>query len=272
MDTVTSRETRSATEYHFLGEQEDAIIRATAYHNKEYDLSVISFPSRTRNGIRRSVSRPLPRAPNASLGTLDRLTLELLVYVSLHLDIYSLLKYRQTNLRSRQVIDSLQEYRAVTSHGLNPLYALLRTQLATYVSLSDFYNVLCTNNCAFCGEFGGFVFLPTWSRCCFECVKKAPETQMQTLASLRKQFRLTQAAISKLRCFKTLPGIYTMDESTYKSRFKIVPVHQAMLVSGKQPQAGEQPPTPRPIYRYNYMAPCALPYYERRSGRVEYGI
>ncbi|KAI1807283.1 hypothetical protein F4811DRAFT_566627 [Daldinia bambusicola] len=157
--------------------------------------------------------------------------------VLLQLDMHSLLNFRQTNLRARLAVDSLKQYQRVVSHGLNLLCALLRTRLAASVSLFDFYHALCTKTCAVCGEFGGFISLLTWTRCCFVCLQRARETQVRTLAAVRRQFHLTKAELDQLRSFKTLPGIYSMEESVYKSRIAFVSVHQATLVSGQQRHA-----------------------------------
>ncbi len=196
---------------------------------------MIWFSPHEHVGIHLSIATPFRQNSNTGLGSLNQLPLELLHNVLLRLDIHSLFNFRQTNLRSRQTVDSLKQYQTVVLHGLNLLCALLRTRLAIYVSLFDFYNVLCTKTCTLCSEFGGFVSLLTWNRCCFTCLQRAPEIQVQTLAAVRKQFHLTKAELAQVRSFKTLPGIYSMKESVHKSRITVVSVHQAILVSGQQP-------------------------------------
>ena len=189
---------------------------------------MIWFSPREHIDIRLSIAKPFRRTSNVGLVSLDRLPLEILYNTLFRLDMHSLFKVRQTNLRLRQTVDSLNQYRMVVSHGLNLLCALLRTRIAIGISLLDFYDALCTKACTLCGEFGGFISLLTWKRCCFKCLKGAPETQVQTLAAVRKQFHLTKVELDQLRSFKTLPGIYSMKESVYKSRIAIVSVHQAI--------------------------------------------
>ncbi|KAI0101638.1 hypothetical protein GGR51DRAFT_529689 [Nemania sp. FL0031] len=277
---VMPRGYRSASEYHFREEQADAIVRVATYHRRDFGLSVIWFSPREHEGIRLSLAAPFPRTSNTGLGSLDRLPLELLHDVFLRLDMRSLFSFRQTNLRSREMVDSLKQYRVVVSHGLNLLCALLRTRLAIGVSLLDFYHALCTKNCTLCGEFGGFISLLTWDRCCFQCLQVAPETQVQSLASARKKFRLTKVELDQLTSFKTLPGVYTMDESVYKSRVAVVSVHQVILVFRQQPhalalaqaQAQAQLADSGRNQKFNFMGSCALPYYDKRTDRVEYGM
>ena len=265
---------RSATEFSFDEEQIDAIIQTAAYHRKDFCLSVIWFSPREHIDIRPSIATSFQRTSNVGLGSLDRLPLELLQDVVFQLDVHSLFKFRQTNLRSRQMVDSLKQYQMVISHGLNLLCALLRTQLAINLSLLDIYNALCTKTCSLCGEFGGFMSLLVWTRCCFQCLREAPEIQVQTLSALRKQFHLSRLKSNQLKSFKTLPGIYTIEESVYKRRISIASVHQAISICTEQSHslAQAQPARSERNQKYNFMASCALPYYDKRSGKVEYGM
>lgn len=187
---------------------------------------------------------------------------------------HSLFKFRQINLRSRQMVDSLNQYQRIVSHGLNLFCALLRTRLAIDISLLDFYNALCMKACFLCGEFGGFISLLIWKRCCFKCLQESPETQVRTLASVRKQFHMTKVELDQLRSFKSLPGIYSMNESLHKSRIAIVSLHQATLACKRQPHtlARSQPASLDRNQKFNFMGSCALPYYDKPTGRVERGI
>ncbi|KAL2261635.1 hypothetical protein VTK26DRAFT_3728 [Humicola hyalothermophila] len=173
MAALLARGYRSVTEYRFREDQTDAIVRVAAYHRKDHSHSVIWFSPREHVGIRPSIATPFPRTPDTALG---RLPLELLHDILLRLDMRSLFNFRRANLSSRQAVDSLNHYQAVAAHGLNVLCALLRTRLASGISLLDFYHALCTKACALCGEFGGFASLLTWKRCCFACLQVAPET------------------------------------------------------------------------------------------------
>lgn len=175
---------------------------------------------------------------------------------------------------SRRIIDSLKQYRLIASHGLNLLCALLRTRLAVDISLVDFYNVSCTKACTLCGKFSGFISILAWKWVCFKCVQEAPETQVQTLAAARKQFHLTRANLSRLRSFKTLPGIYSMSESVQNYRVAIVPTQQAIVVRGRLPQGSVQTHSiiSKRNQKFRFMGACALPYYDRQTGKIEHGM
>jgi hypothetical protein len=271
MATVIPRGYRSATEYCFDEAQTDAIVRTTAYHRRAYDLSVIWYSPREHVGIRPSVATPFQRTSNVGIGYLDRLPLELLFDILYRLDIHSLFKFRQISLRSRQIVDSLGQYQSVVSYGLNLFCALLRTRLTIDISLIDFYDALCIKNCTLCGEFAGFISLLLWKRCCFKCLQESLETQIRTLASVRKQFHVTKD--NKLRSFKSLPGIYSMNESTQNTRITVVSLYQATLAYKRQPHATSQAQASLDRNKkFNFMASCALPYYDKQTGIVERGI
>ncbi|UQC91438.1 uncharacterized protein CLUP02_16973 [Colletotrichum lupini] len=86
---------RSITEYIPRDDQTDAIFRAAAYHRKDYCRSVIWFAPREHVVVRPSLATPFYRRSNTGLGSLDRLPLELLHDVILHLDMRSLSSYHQ---------------------------------------------------------------------------------------------------------------------------------------------------------------------------------
>ncbi|KAK4163130.1 cyclin f-box [Cladorrhinum sp. PSN259] len=277
MAALVPPEFRSEAEYRFREEQTDAIIRVVAYDRKIKWRFGISLEPCQHVTVHQSIATPFPRTANTGLGSLDRLPLELLHHVLLCLDMYSLFNLRQANLRSRQMVDSFKPYQAVVSHGLNLFCALLRTRLAIGVSLLDFYDALCTKTCAFCGEFGAYMSLLVWSRCCFECLQWAPETQVQRLIFVRRQFHLTEIELGQLRSFKPLTETYFLRHKLIHPSWKketFVSVHQALLVSGQQPHSQAQA---RPAYlernqTYKTVASCALPYYDRRTGTVEHGM
>ena len=267
---------RSATEYEFNEDETDAIVRTVSYHRKDFDHAVIWFSPREHHDIRPSIATPFPRSSDVGSGFFDRLPLELFRDILFRLDIRSLFQLRQTNLRAREAVDSLKEYQIIVSHGLNLLCALLRTDLARDISLLDFYDVLCTKTCSICGEFGGFVSLLSWARCCFRCISRsAPRARVRTLAGVQRQYRMTQAGREQLRSIKTLPGVYKMSRSVHEGGITIVSHQQAVLISQHPLKALKRagPPNRRlQNPKYNYMGSCALPYYDKLTGDVEHGM
>ncbi|KAK3903999.1 hypothetical protein C8A05DRAFT_42874 [Staphylotrichum tortipilum] len=283
---------RSTTEYCFSEEQADAIVDVVASKRSDFRLAVISFPPGEHDTIRQSIATPFRRAAendaSTGLGNLSHLPLEILQELLPHMDMTSLFTLRQANLSSRRAVDSLPQYRAVTSHGLDVFCALLRTRLAADVSLLDFYDALCSKACALCGgEFAEFVLLLAWGRCCFSCFyKDVPEARVQALDSVRSQFSLTTTEAGQLRSFETLPGTYSMDATEDEVRTTVVPARQVETLFRGRPrllyQRRQPPPQPGwPILhlpsrarsaRLRFMAACALPHYDKRTGQTEYGV
>lgn len=258
-------------------EHEDAIIRVAGYHRDDYGLLTVCVP-RSDHCVVRLAILTSGIVPRTGFGAFDQLPVELQVQTLRQMDMQSLFNLRQTNLRARQMVDSLKEYQAVVSSGLTAYCALLRTELATHVALVDFYRVLCSKECAFCGKFGGFVFLPTWIRCCFECIEEDPETRMVSVAEVRRLFRLSRAEVSQQRSFQSLPGLYTeglysMKRSYQQRPLKLVPYFPAMKEFGDRLETGAAR-SHRPYWEpvHNFMASCQLPYHDPQTQAVEWGI
>ncbi|KAF2453095.1 hypothetical protein BDY21DRAFT_146643 [Lineolata rhizophorae] len=263
---------RSETEFDLREKDAAAIIWVAAFHCRDFDRAVIWFPPDVHRDVQPSISGSFARPSNAGLGSLDQLSLELLFEVCRQLDLLSLFKFRQVNLYARLVVNSLLEYKKTISYGLNPLCALLRTRLGSGVTLSDFYRVMRTKNCELCGHFGGFVFLPTWTRCCFDCLQQAPETRMETLDSIQKRLRLTPQEVLQIGSFQPLSGFYSMDESWHDPRFKLVSIQRAASVLQREATDEEQRQAQPRNSTFQYMASCALPFFDVGTGMIEHGI
>ncbi|KAF2789271.1 hypothetical protein K505DRAFT_96613 [Melanomma pulvis-pyrius CBS 109.77] len=267
----------SKTAFSIPLDQKDAIIRVSAYHRKDFDRAVTWFtPRKHSNGV--TCLSTAFREPTTSLGDLDRLPLELINEICLQLDIVSLLYLRQTNARARHVINALHEYQIVTTHALDPLYALLRTRSASRVTLLGFYRLLCTQSCSLCkDQYGDLVYLPTWNRCCSNCVRSgAPELYLVTLTTVKRVLHLSKTSLAKLPAFTTLPGIYSMDERSYSSRTTIVPTQSALSAYSEE-NGGTGPGRDllnklhdRPVL--TFMACCAIPSYNPQTHQIENGI
>lgn len=267
---------RSATEYELREEQADAIVRTIAYHRKDYDRAVIHFSPDEHLNVRPPLSTPPQRDSSAAaLGLLGKLPLELLLDVISRLDLHSLFRVQQLNVRSAQVVASLEEYQTVVSHGLDLLRSLLRTGLAATVSIYDCHDALCAETCELCGNFSGFMFLPTWTRICFLCIQWADETRVESLAGAKKEYRLDKTTVGLLSSvFKTLPGEYAMPVISYTSRVMAVSLHEVEIVSGRAPPTYWRllPASGGRQGKFRYMASCILPYYNRQTGEVDYGV
>lgn len=254
--------------------QVDDILRIAAYHRTDFDLAVVWFPAREHAAVTKSISS-IFRESTTSLRELDRLPLELVNAICLQLDMESLFAFRQVNLRARQIVTSLPEYKLITTHALNCLCALLRTKSASWVTLLGFHRLLCQKSCSLCGdEYGDLAHLVNWTRYCSACLRRRSwETRMMPIASAKRLFKLSTKSLNGLRNMKTLPGTYSMEETTRKNRLSLVSAQAALLASRREgPKTAPTSEIPLKQPYTDFMACCALPYYDPKSKSAQNGV
>lgn len=111
----------------------------------------------------------------------------------------------------------------ITTYALEALCASLRTHIASWFTIHDLFNAMCTRDCVLCGSFGGFIFLPTFMRCCFPCIKTARQLRLVPLAGVKKALNLSHARLlNSVPVLRTTPGIYSMDEVPRRRRIQIL--------------------------------------------------
>lgn len=262
-------------EYLLQKEHHNGIIRVASYHRKDFDLAVIKINPRDHERIRTSLAQPA-RVPATNLGRLGVLPLEMLHEICQLLDIRSLFKFRQVNLRAQEVVCAIYIYRMITTYALEALCASLRTHIASWFTIRDLFNVMCTRDCVLCGSFGGFIFLPTFMRCCFPCIKTARQLRLVPLAGVKKALNLSQARLlNSVPVLRTTPGIYSMDEIPRRRRIQILA--EESIINAVQGLPDKE--TKIQLCRSNsevsllrYMATTALPYFDKASGGAENGL
>jgi hypothetical protein len=266
-----STDRRSRTAFDVPSADAAAIVKVVSFPRGDLAQAVISFPRKHHDVVRPSLKNPFPTEPIADLGVLTALPLELLGQILLHhLDLRSVITFRNLNHRARHVTDSLHEYQALTTHGLDFICALLRTGLASHrkVTLATIHALLCSKSCSICGHFGSFVSLACWARCCFTCLQFAPELFVQTLADETSERKLKPRQIDRLIIMRTLPGKY----STWGT-YQTGGIH---LVARLRPKSrAAHHPWHDPLSfgpNYQYVVACALPYLDNKTGDVEAGV
>ncbi|KAK3317831.1 F-box domain-containing protein [Cercophora scortea] len=261
----------------FEPHQSDAVIRVAAYHRRDFELTVIRSSPAEHDPVRPSVVDPFPSAPITGLGALERLPLELLSSICFLLDIRSCFILRQVNRRAREVVSSLYNYRAVAKHGLETLRAVLRTGVARYLTISDLYRPLCLGGCRLCGsEFGGFLFLPTVTRCCFACVRESPRLWLVTLSALRRRSGMTRQRLTQMMpVMRSLPGRYMMEQKRQTQRWELLVREQSLEALGfaitTRRRSGVPMISPNTAI-WRYMVSTPLPLLNPTTGEVQHGL
>ncbi|KAI7196265.1 hypothetical protein KC363_g1027 [Hortaea werneckii] len=263
--------------YEVLPEEAKSILRVAAYHCQDFDRAVISFPFNVRIKCP-TLTLPDSTTTTATLGHLEVLPLELLHKICLELDIASVCRFRQTNTRARQILDALHEHRIIIKHAITPFCALLRTGLAAKVSLSDFYRLLCTQECSLChGSYGDIVHLPLWIRCCSTCLEQNQMSiRMVALSAAKRLLKLPKRSLAQLPSLKTLPGTYTTIGRDRWKRYTLVPV--TSIVSAYRSEHAGREVSGTTVVQLNtdpilaYMACCAMPSFDIQTGQVQNGV
>ncbi|KAL4950929.1 hypothetical protein BDW69DRAFT_46576 [Aspergillus filifer] len=252
-----------------LKTEQESILRIASYHRRDFDLAVARVNPADET-VRNSLLRPSPIV-TASLGNLSALPLEILWEIFQHLDIVSLLSIRHVNKRAAHIVCAIPSYRVVVEHALDTLCVVLRTKIAPYYRFSDLQRILYMKSCSLCGSFGGFVFLPSLTRCCFSCAESALEFRIITSPDLKRFFKQTFRQVSKLvPVLKSLPGMYSRGEALRKRSIQLLSLQQTSDALKKQPAGDIHMYKEAPLV--SYMATTAMPFVEKATGVAEHGV
>lgn len=246
------------------------IIRTASYHRREFDMDVLATNPRDHDQIRSSLLQTIP-ATSSTLGDVELLPLEIILEICSLLDIQSLFNFRHVNRRALQIVTRTRGYEAVIAHAIGALCVILRTRIASWFTISDLFKALCTRDCAVCSSFGGFIFIPSFMRCCYACLT------MNRLPSVARDFilkNLLKQSQSHLRSLvptvTSLPGRYTSGWMVRHPRYEIMPIEFVGTLSPDRwwyikMQSEESLPL-------KYMVTTSLPYLDVESGALQNGI
>ncbi|EXL60652.1 hypothetical protein FOCG_03483 [Fusarium oxysporum f. sp. radicis-lycopersici 26381] len=140
------------------------------------------------------------------------------------------------------------------------------------------YRALTTEICSLCKNFGGFLFLPTATRCCFACIENAPELRVISLVAFKK---LTKVKMKWLtyhigHVVRMVPGIYSMGEKpARRPGLLLAEVEAARMLSALcllTPDANEALEMQNEKKNYRFMVSTAYPWYDPNTGQVHSGV
>ncbi|RAH78047.1 hypothetical protein BO86DRAFT_198965 [Aspergillus japonicus CBS 114.51] len=90
--------------------------------------------------------------------------------IFLRLDMTTLGTLRLLNSMIRRQVDSLYEYRMLRAHAAETLESLDIAQCTHFFPVHQLYREFCHPRCRTCPDFGPFLYIPTHSRVCLQCV------------------------------------------------------------------------------------------------------
>jgi len=121
------------------------------------------------------------------------------------LDVRSLFNFRHANCHAQQIVRETSGYEAVITHALAALCVTLRTNIASWFNFSDLTKALCTRACHICGSFSGFIFLPSFMRCC-SCIREDSLPSILSLSVLKNRVESSSGCqYSLVPTVKSLP-------------------------------------------------------------------
>ncbi|KAI8718032.1 F-box domain-containing protein [Fusarium sp. LHS14.1] len=166
----------------------------------------------------KKMKRIKPKSPMQPIGLLDTLPLEILLCIFEYLDFQSLLRFTQVCLRAKLTVESMPAYAEMRRHAGEALMALGETRLLRYHSAALLRQTLRSPYCVSCFDFGGFLFLPTCERVCFECMHKNRGLHMMTLNMAKKCFDLTDKQLKSIPTLYSIPNTYNVNHFISRKR------------------------------------------------------
>src|SRR5260370_25525440 len=73
------------------------------------------------------------------------------------------------------VVHASLPYKNLIRHAPHAIAALVGTRAGSHFTLDEVFHTFCTPSCHVCGHFGAFLWIPECIRCCFPCLRAAPE-------------------------------------------------------------------------------------------------
>src|ERR1700722_2428082 len=198
------------------------ILSLLAYHPRDFDASVLSISISTdRDPLTPVVEFHHPFACG-TLGDLDALPIELLNAVLRCSDLYTVSTLRLLNRRARVVVDASVPYKHILRHAPRVIAALERTGVSSHFSVDEVFNALSPPACCICGRFGTFLWIPECIRCCFPCLREAPELMPMGERDAKAAFGLTKSGLAKVPIMVTLAGTYTPFKIPYRKKRRLL--------------------------------------------------
>ncbi|KKF93241.1 F-box domain protein [Ceratocystis platani] len=146
-----------------------------------------------------SIPRDTTITPSpAEIGQNDRLSNlppELLYNVLKYTDIASVFRLRHTSRYLRNTIAADQTYQKLQAHCPQIYRSLLRNKQAKHIALAQLYAELCTENCRFCGSFGGFFNLLYLKRTCSNCIHRDPKLRVDSEEFLKSVHDMSASSL-----------------------------------------------------------------------------
>lgn len=234
------------------------------------------------NGV--SAHLPGPPTPNPTLQMsstpLDKLPAEVFCMVASDFNYLDLKHLKMVNHAAQALVYTIPEYSRIVTAAPEILPVLAYTNLDSSFDLKKVHQLLISSECAFCGHFGGFVFLPSLQRCCQYCVEHHIDTKPIT-RHMARAYKIPGRLLDKLPRMQGPSGYFGEPD-----RPRTTPFDGDLLMSrGLARQAGQNK-----LQGYvpdktggtsadqstkawqRYMSVLPMPFLNTRTGEIHLGI
>jgi hypothetical protein len=164
--------------------------------------------------------------PSADLGALKAMPAEILDDIISLLDIAAIDRFKAANRRAYEAVNSNRHFGHVNREAGGTLRALRAIHASHLVSAQAVFQALCAKECAGCGDFGGYMYLPALQRLCWQCLEtRDGHVPMREMAALRAM-GLTLDVLDTLPRFQSYRGGYYLGRAKYNPRTFAYGFHQ----------------------------------------------
>ncbi|RAH76984.1 hypothetical protein BO86DRAFT_235282 [Aspergillus japonicus CBS 114.51] len=226
---------------------------------------------------------PPPRyqPPPSSQPLWNLLPPEIVRLILLSLDMITLDTIRLVNTTIQQQVDSsLFEYSLLRTHAVPTLKVLDLTQCTHHFSIQQLYHEFSHPQCRTCSDFGPYLYLPTLSRACFQCIMNHYRDQVTSFEHVLQIYRLRLAdchhlpvvyPFMNLRDNRPVPPVLLVDVAQAEA------LHLQHGGGGlpRLPWGGLSSAGPRsrqPSFPQQALPVVAFPYWDPRARVAESGV
>lgn len=188
--------------------------RLIGYQVRDAGVGILNYTARDDWSETEPCPPPPPAAPGPDrpkgAGNLGFLPVEMLMEVLLWLDVESLRTMRHVSVELETIIEqNLVELHALEKHAFETLRVMEGTGTLSVVSVRALYAEFCYPWCRICGNFGPYLFLPTFIRCCDSCHHDSSLLDVIPTAAAEGVYALQRQMLEKhLTVVQTFPKRY----------------------------------------------------------------
>ncbi|PWY80842.1 hypothetical protein BO94DRAFT_602218 [Aspergillus sclerotioniger CBS 115572] len=180
----------------------------TGYRCKNPARDILDFDSSglpcDSTGI---LTLPRESRSRASMNPLaSRFPLEILQEILLDLDLASLGMLRLVDTVSECLVDSLPAYSLLKAHASEALCLMYEMRCTSYFSIRKLFSEFCNPRCLTCSDFGPFLYIPNFTRCCYKCNFTRHSYELARVSDIRFRFGLSEKDL------QPIPIIYNLSQ------------------------------------------------------------